>query len=675
MTNSIKLKEGKKKFVFGEVEAGAGIKERYVGNPTLFYYSPKTSVYTLGDFNNVGTKSFSTEDYVNFEGGFDRLLENPSSYGNTLNSEFSRFLSDTDFVFNRNNFGAVSLDQALTSKLTLSAYSILYDGRIDRQEDNDLDYFTSNTLNESRFFNSRNDLQFSLSKAKLRYIGYSNIDVTYDAFLKTNNADVERNTFSRFLNDSTIVRQQMQPQSVDFTQNLTVDKQFSKAVTSSFTTNYKYIKNNEDNLWDFNSPVFSNTIPFSEQGDTNTITQDVSNRVSDFKANLKTYLLLNRNHHLYPQLGLSSLSQNFTSRNNLIGDEETTSLFDSGFNNNLDFSLTDLYFGVAYKVKTGNFILKPELFYHYYLWNIIQTNNELVNRDKKVILPRLDITWDPPGSEKIKFNYNLISRFGEASQLANRLRLVDFNRIFVGNENIENELYHSLNLTYSNFSLLNGNLWSASLSYINREQSIRRSTVLSTIEQFDTLLFTDLPETNYNGFFQYTKLLPDFQLQAKANGGIARYQRNVNATIQEFSSASYGYDIGAETNFKKIPNIELHWKQDFSTFNSGATQTDFIVTAPTINLEFQLFNSLSFEGGYAYNHYNNTTTSDIDIFQIAEASLTYNKEDSPITVSLNIQNIFDAQSRNVNSTNDFLLSDQRIFIQPRIATLGLAYKF
>lgn len=674
---NIKLKEGKKQFIFGEVEVGAGIKERYTAVPTVFYYSPKTSVYTLGDFNNIGIKSFSTEDYVNFEGGYNSLLENPSSYGNILNSDFSRFLSDTDFVFNRNNFGAASLDQAISSKLTLSAYSIQYDGRIGRREENDLDYFTSDNLSEARTFNSTNDLQFSLSKAKLRYIGYSNIDVSYDIFLKTNNATVDRNTLSRFVNDSTIVRQQTLPKSVDFTQNLTIDKQFSKAVTSSFTANYKYINNKEDNLWDFNAPVFLNTIPFSNESETNTITQEVKNRVSDIKANLKTYWLLNRHHHLYPQVGISSLLQNFRSRNALwdLEGDETMSLSNEGFNNNLDFGLTDVYFGIEYKVKSGNLILKPGLFYHYYLWNISQFNDELVNRDKKVILPRVDITWDPPGSKRIKFNYKLISRFGEASQLANRLRLIDFNRIFIGNENIENELYHSLNLNYSNFSLLNGNLWNASVSYINREQSIRRSTVLNSIEQFDTLLYTDLPETNYNGFVQYTKLVSDFQLEARANVGIARYQREVNEAIQEFSSASYGYTIGAQTNFKKIPKIDLQWNQDFSTFNSGVTQTDFVVTAPTINIDFQLFDSLGFEGAYSYNHYKNQTTNDIDVFEIAEASLTYNKEDSPFTVSLGIQNIFDTSSKNVNSSNDFLLSDQRIFIQPRVSTLRLAYKF
>ncbi len=127
---NIKLKEGKKKFAFGEVEVGAGIKDRYTLHPTLFYYSPKTSVNAIGDFNNTGQKAFTTQDYVNFEGGFSRFSEDPTAFFRLFNDEFARFLSQQDFIFNRNNFGAVSLNQKLTKSLDLSAYSIFSQGTL-----------------------------------------------------------------------------------------------------------------------------------------------------------------------------------------------------------------------------------------------------------------------------------------------------------------------------------------------------------------------------------------------------------------------------------------------------------------------------------------------------------------------------------------------------------------
>ena len=51
---NIKLKEGKKKFWFGEISGGIGFDERYVVHPKLFYYSPEFSINILTVLNNIG---------------------------------------------------------------------------------------------------------------------------------------------------------------------------------------------------------------------------------------------------------------------------------------------------------------------------------------------------------------------------------------------------------------------------------------------------------------------------------------------------------------------------------------------------------------------------------------------------------------------------------------------
>jgi len=53
MAMNIKLKADKKQFAFGDIEVGAGIVERYLIHPNLFYYSPKTNVNFIGDINNT----------------------------------------------------------------------------------------------------------------------------------------------------------------------------------------------------------------------------------------------------------------------------------------------------------------------------------------------------------------------------------------------------------------------------------------------------------------------------------------------------------------------------------------------------------------------------------------------------------------------------------------------
>src|SRR5690606_33519471 len=67
---NIKLKEGKKNFWFGEITAGAGLDERYLAHPKLFYYSPEYSLNIIADINNIGELPFTMRDYFNFTGGF-----------------------------------------------------------------------------------------------------------------------------------------------------------------------------------------------------------------------------------------------------------------------------------------------------------------------------------------------------------------------------------------------------------------------------------------------------------------------------------------------------------------------------------------------------------------------------------------------------------------------------
>jgi hypothetical protein len=74
MAMNILLKDDKKKFMFGDIEVGAGIEDRYLLHPNLFYYSPETNVNFIGDLNTQGIKSFSLSDYRDFDGGFGKLI-------------------------------------------------------------------------------------------------------------------------------------------------------------------------------------------------------------------------------------------------------------------------------------------------------------------------------------------------------------------------------------------------------------------------------------------------------------------------------------------------------------------------------------------------------------------------------------------------------------------------
>ena len=75
MAMNILLKEDKKQFAFGDLEAGKGNKDFYRAHSNLFYYSPKTNVNFIGNLNNTGEKTFRFKDYMSFQGGISAVLK------------------------------------------------------------------------------------------------------------------------------------------------------------------------------------------------------------------------------------------------------------------------------------------------------------------------------------------------------------------------------------------------------------------------------------------------------------------------------------------------------------------------------------------------------------------------------------------------------------------------
>ena len=61
------------------------------------------------------------------------------------------------------------------------------------------------------------------------------------------------------------------------------------------------------------------------------------------------------------------------------------------------------------------------------------------------------------------------------------------------------------------------------------------------------------------------------------------------------------------------------------------------------------------------------------MYEIANATLSYKQENSAWSFKLKAQNLFDAQFKQSNSFNDFLVSDKRTFILPRILLFSIGY--
>ncbi|MHB1105991.1 MAG: carboxypeptidase-like regulatory domain-containing protein, partial [Lutibacter sp.] len=129
---NIKLKQGKKRFWFGEVNAGVGDNEKYTAKPKLFYYSPEKSINLLADFNNIGEAPFTMRDYFRFTGG---LRSGMGGSGTSFNVSSGGL----GFLTAQNNraqeitskFGALNFSMAPKKTIDFNGFAIVNDSKTD----------------------------------------------------------------------------------------------------------------------------------------------------------------------------------------------------------------------------------------------------------------------------------------------------------------------------------------------------------------------------------------------------------------------------------------------------------------------------------------------------------------------------------------------------------------
>ncbi len=675
MALNIKLKEGKKKFVFGEIEIGGGIKERYLFHPTAFYYSPKTAVNLIGDFNNIGKKSFTIQDYLEFEGGMASLMDDASAYYDLYNSDFAKFLSQRDFIFQKNEFGALSLSQELGPDVRLNAYSINSFAKTDTKTTQEITYLTQENLNESRLNTMNNDLFFSLNKIELEYNPNYETDLKYETLVKMSNGNSYEYIKSQTPSETNNFNTNIRPENFKIAQNLALKKQFSYKHTSALTLNYTYQKNQNDKDWLFDQAIFSEVIPFVEDNDLFNLVQNTSSVDHDANFRLKHYWILNNFNHIYPVIGAHFNNRSYTTLDyQQLQNGEINTFQNSGFNNNLNFRLIDTYFGFEFKKKIGDLILKPGLVYHSFFWNIDQFGKEIVNNSKGLLLPKLFMEYEFSSGHKLLLNYKLKTNFADVSQFANRLRLESFNQLFKGNKTLENQLFHQFSLNYYKFNLFKGTFINAGINYTNRVKSVQNNTLLEGIDQINMPIYIELPQTTLGFTGNFSKQFKQLKFTLRGSTTWSDYTRTVNGQENEYNSQNISYTFKTETKFEKFPNLEIGFRQNINIFKSKNMRNEFTQLDPFAFLEYDFLKDFTLKVDYTYNYYEYKSNGEINRFQIGGASLGYWKEDSLWSFEISMENIFDTRYKAENSLTDFLILNRNIYVQPQTLLFKIAYK-
>ena len=115
------------------------------------------------------------------------------------------------------------------------------------------------------------------------------------------------------------------------------------------------------------------------------------------------------------------------------------------------------------------------------------------------------------------------------------------------------------------------------------------------------------------------------------------------------------------------------------TYAPSSYRTNFGISHFTnneffVNLDCVFLKDFIFKANYSRFDFENKAADTANIFEIANASLFYQKENSSWGFEIEATNLFDTGFKRSNSFTDFLISDQTTFIMPRIVLFKVSYK-
>lgn len=484
------LKEDRKKGIFGNIMAGAGLDERFQSRLNLNRFNKAKQFSVLGMGNNINQQGFSIQDYMNFTGELNRMMSGGSrSFRFEINSDDGSIplnFGGRPNGFMRNWAGGMNFNNPLSKKSELNG-SYFY---------NNLNQLTEREINRQNFFanqnfNSKsNSLQENTNENhRLNFTLDQKIDSmnsilmrTYLTYNKTNSntASSSQSVSDKgvLLNDGT--RNNLRfGEGLGLNSNLLYRHKFAKK-GRTFSSDFSFSVNNSNSngtLKAINRYYKSDSV--FRRDDIQQLNNSISNRMNYGVNSSYTEPLGKRK---YLELNYSLQKSQYDSKSDVFdtnnGEKILNKLLTNEFES--DYTYNRLGGNFRYNQKKYNFSTGV----HYQLSHLegkMLLLNDKISRNFSNFLPNLHFNYDFQQSEHLRLDYETTFQEPNITQLAPIIDNRDPLNIYVGNPNLKPEYSHRINLGYNMFNQLAFSSLFANLSLVYATNKISNSTNISEL--------------------------------------------------------------------------------------------------------------------------------------------------------------------------------------------------
>ncbi len=670
MVLNIKLKEGKKRFVFGDITAGAGNDNYYTGKANLFYYSPKTNLSFIGNINDTGEAPLKMQDFLRFEGSamdLDKMKSSIQSF-----KWLSNFIIPKDFTDKTNRFTALQWQQDWGEKIEFSTYVIGSKDWIKAQKQIDNTFlYEPQTFFEIKNIEQQNNNLFGIGKMHFRYKSsvFNYIDMEMSGNYQ--NLKQDNQTISTIDSNENFILKQDENTQYDWQQQIAWHRRINTQHTFRLQNSLNYKQTTPEQNWLTNTPILTQWIDLLSE-DSYHIFQNMYEQKTDWKINLKHYWLINNKNHIYTTLGYQYIDDKFTTKSYQILTDNTINQFDQDlFDNDLHWQFDDAFAGMQYKLKIKEHVFKTGFFVHHYNWIFHQDINK--NRSLWRVLPEFLWEYKNGFRQTIRFQYHLTSQVFDMKYYLPKFYLSDYNVIEKGNSNLSDELSHQFKWYIRHYSFVNDFQYYFYLNFSYKLENIKNQLFYYNAEHYSMPVMVTIPEKAWHLLGSIKKDIKGFYVQLKPILSWSVYYQNIQDEWKNIYLSNQNYQIATGSYFQKYPNFELGTDFTFQKNTIEDSSHSYQVIAPYINIDYDFLQSFIFKGEYHFQINQNDDQAN-NHYQTAKMSLFYQKEKSPWEFEISAQNIFNQEVKESTSYSDFLWSTSYFYQPPFIMMLKVSYK-
>lgn len=704
---NIKLKEGKKNFWFGDIIAGAGNSadtNLYLFQPKLFYYTPKYTLNVIGDVNNLGDVVLSRRDLRSFGGGF--RSQSPSNGTNiNIGDAGIGFLSAGANNANRieTKLSALNISYSPNKKLDLSGFLIWSSNSNGQRNISDIDYINPNTPDDIVDNITDQTSNTGLFRLSTTYKKDYNNQLSYNVSGRFSSESVREAAVSRVLSNITETES-----ATPYTINQDFSYFYTAGEKSIFALEVKHILQDEDPFYvaslendpDNNNPDGIDSLEEFEDGFDDaagtlgldrsnqfyTLEQDRRVKSNQLDAKLDYYYILNDQSNLNFVTGTILSKQNFDSRFFQILDSGAE--FDpnptiNGINNpqttnDTEYSFSDIYAGVRYRLKSGIFTFTPGFTVHAYNSNNTQFGTETFKDTFTKFLPEFDVIAQFKRSESLNFSYKQEVNFTDVNQIARGIVANSYNSFFSGNPGLLNASFHNLTLSYSSYNLFNASNVFARINYKKTSDQVNRNTIFEprSVVSSSTNINSPLDNESLTSFIGLGKTIKKIRTRFGGNFSYNKSYQFINSEENTNESLVRGMNASVGTNFTKAPNVTLRYRITYVDQSNSARPSDIktVTHAPSIDFDAYIWNSVTLTSDFTFNEVRQGGSKQSS-FNIWNAKLAYRKDrDAKWEYELVGNNLLATGSQVDISQSVIAFTVNERFILPRFISFRVRYQ-